>query len=214
MSIFKNLYETLGVNKNAKKEDIKKAFREKAKKLHPDTSKEDSQEEFIEVHRAYAILVDEVRRKKYDSTGSIEDEKTLESRMITIINDMFVSTVNDPNFNPDLNDPFLVIKTIINSKQNEMKNSIEKSNILIKKYERSIEKIISGKNKEHFVQLLFNLIEVTKRRIELMKIELDLGILMLNYIDGHKWKKEVIVVNSNNLMFADNTFSVEFYQDL
>ena len=47
-----------------------------------------------------------------------------------------------------------------------------------------------------------------------MKIELDLGILMLNYIDGHKWKKEVIVVNSNNLMFADNTFSVEFYQDL
>ena len=50
----KSPYEVLGVEKDAAPEEIKKAFRRKAKKVHPD--KGGSTEQFQETERAYAIL--------------------------------------------------------------------------------------------------------------------------------------------------------------
>ena len=46
--------------------EIKKKFRELAKKTHPDKTKKDSEEEMTELNRAYEILSDEERREKYD----------------------------------------------------------------------------------------------------------------------------------------------------
>jgi molecular chaperone DnaJ len=59
-------YEILGVSKEATQEEIKKKFREMAKKTHPDKTKEDSEEEMVELNKAYEILSDEERREKYD----------------------------------------------------------------------------------------------------------------------------------------------------
>jgi len=61
-----NYYETLGVPRDATKEEIKKKFRELAMKAHPDKTKEDSEEEMIELNKAYEVLSDEERREKYD----------------------------------------------------------------------------------------------------------------------------------------------------
>ena len=59
-------YEILGVSKEATQEEIKKKFRELAKKTHPDKTKEDSEEEMVELNKAYEVLSDEGSRKKYD----------------------------------------------------------------------------------------------------------------------------------------------------
>ncbi len=61
-----NYYEILGVSRNATQEKIKNKFRELAKKTHPDKTKEDSEEEMVELNRAYEVLSDEERREKYD----------------------------------------------------------------------------------------------------------------------------------------------------
>jgi len=61
-----NYYETLGVPRDATKEEIKKKFRELTMKVHPDKTKEDSEEEMIELNKAYEVLSDEERREKYD----------------------------------------------------------------------------------------------------------------------------------------------------
>jgi len=61
-----NYYEILGVTRNATHEEIKKKFRELAKKTHPDKTKEDSEEEMVELNKAYEVLSDEERREKYD----------------------------------------------------------------------------------------------------------------------------------------------------
>jgi molecular chaperone DnaJ len=61
-----NYYEALGVSKDATQEEIKKKFRELAKKTHPDKTKEDSEEEMAALNKAYEILSDEERRAKYD----------------------------------------------------------------------------------------------------------------------------------------------------
>ncbi|MEK0319049.1 MAG: DnaJ domain-containing protein [Nitrosopumilus sp.] len=61
-----NYYEILGIPRDATQGEIKKKFRELAKKTHPDKTKEDSDEEMVELNKAYEVLSDEENRKKYD----------------------------------------------------------------------------------------------------------------------------------------------------
>jgi len=68
-------YEVLGVSKGASPEDIKKAYRKLAKKLHPDSNKKDPKAatKFSELNGAYEIVGDEDKRKKFDR-GEIDAE--------------------------------------------------------------------------------------------------------------------------------------------
>jgi curved DNA-binding protein CbpA len=61
---FIDLYQVLGVPFNATEEQVKKAYRKKAKMFHPDTG--GTQEEFILIKTAYEILSDKHRRSHYD----------------------------------------------------------------------------------------------------------------------------------------------------
>ena len=75
----KDYYETLGVDKNASKEEIKKAYKKLAKKYHPDLQsdekeKEAAQEKFKEINEAAAILGNEEKRKHYDQYGTADEQ--------------------------------------------------------------------------------------------------------------------------------------------
>ena len=68
---YKDYYKTLGVAKNATRDDIKKAYRKKAIKYHPDRNADKSAEDkFKEVSEANEVLRDPEKRKKYDQLGS------------------------------------------------------------------------------------------------------------------------------------------------
>jgi molecular chaperone DnaJ len=64
----KDFYKVLGVDKDATKEEIKRAYRKLAQKNHPDANKGDAQAEsrFKEISEAHAILSDEKKRAEYD----------------------------------------------------------------------------------------------------------------------------------------------------
>jgi molecular chaperone DnaJ len=64
----KDYYKTLGVEKNASQDEIKKAFRKLAHKHHPD--KGGNETKFKEASEAYQVLSDEKKRKEYDTYGS------------------------------------------------------------------------------------------------------------------------------------------------
>jgi molecular chaperone DnaJ len=67
----RDFYEILGVQKNASREEIKKAYRQLAIKHHPDRNPEnkDSEEKFKEATEAYEILADDRKRQAYDQYG-------------------------------------------------------------------------------------------------------------------------------------------------
>ena len=72
-----NPYEILGVSRTASKEEIKRTYRQIARKYHPDVAKINKKEAeriFIRATDAYEILINETRRTAYDETGDVSED--------------------------------------------------------------------------------------------------------------------------------------------
>src|SRR4026209_1508605 len=70
----RDFYETLGVERTASDEDLKKAYRKLARQFHPDLQpgeqqKKQAEEKFKEINEAYEHLSDSDKRKRYDMFG-------------------------------------------------------------------------------------------------------------------------------------------------
>jgi curved DNA-binding protein len=68
---YKDYYETLGLERSASQEDVKRSYRKLARKYHPDVSKHtDAEDRFKELGEAYHVLKDPEKRAAYDRLGS------------------------------------------------------------------------------------------------------------------------------------------------
>lgn len=89
----RDYYVVLGVAKDASENDIKRSFRELARKHHPDVNPEDDGERFREINEAYAVLSDREQRARYDRWGHADGEAGGLSAVVdaaqSIINNVF-----------------------------------------------------------------------------------------------------------------------------
>jgi DnaJ family protein B protein 11 len=95
----RDFYKILGVSKSATKNEVKKAYRNLAKTMHPDKNKNDpnASEKFADLSAAYEILSDDDKRKLYDKCGfeCVKKEGMFDSNGM----DPFASFFGDFGFN-------------------------------------------------------------------------------------------------------------------
>ena len=110
---YKDYYKTLGVEKNANAEEIKKQYRRLARKYHPDVSSEKNAEEnFKEVKEAYEEILSLIKQYKY--IESVHDFRVVgEGEVKNLIFDIVV----DPSKKFPVTDADLMDKICINIKK-------------------------------------------------------------------------------------------------
>jgi len=72
----KDYYKTLEIDRNASKDEIKRAFRKLARKYHPDVNPDElkSGEKFKEINEAYSVLSDDKKKEMYDKFGVVDGD--------------------------------------------------------------------------------------------------------------------------------------------
>jgi len=85
----RDYYVVLGVTRDATEADIKRAFRELARKHHPDVNPDDGGEQFREINEAYAVLCDREARARYDRWGHADEGASGLSAVVDAAQEMF-----------------------------------------------------------------------------------------------------------------------------
>lgn len=148
-----DLYEVLGLDKNATQDEIKHCYRKLIQKYHPDKLMDESEEvknsakkRFEQIQEAYNVLIDANRRKLYDETGYVElNSNEIASSVMSVIKSLLIKYLS-------MGERIFTIDII-----SEMSEECEKIiNV-------SLTKIKSLKNKKRFLKKVVNKIKKKKK---------------------------------------------------
>jgi len=182
-----NLYKTLNIDPNATKEQIKKAYRNLAHKWHPDKENGDK-DKFTDISKAYAVLIDDTARNRYDETGQT-DKIDIKKEAQKIILGIFGQII-DSNSIETLQrmDIILYMRKSINENIVNVKQSIKKIYKSEKKLSKLLKRIKHKKKKKNIFSDLINaklklLSASAKKMEEQIKIFEEGLILLQEYED-------------------------------
>lgn len=180
-----NLYDILGVGEDATPEEIKLAYRTKAKSCHPDLG--GNEQEFIELQKAYEILSDSKLRSDYDKFGIVP---TKEQRLINNLNFFFIQTI-DKLYEKGENDsnPFEAMIKELNVKQKATRESIGKIEEQITFYCLVLSRLSVKSNAKNTIELAVReSIESAKLTIISLKDDLEVMGNLVNLVTEYSYK--------------------------
>lgn len=144
-----NLYEILGIEPTATQDEIKAAYRELSKALHPDKGGKDSRQS--EINNAYTILSNPAKRQRYDDTGNATD-KPYENRVNDFLANIFFKLI-DQNPDPGTVDLIEQMNMCLHAIIKDGYQSIAHSEKSVKKFNRVLDKLSSKGNRSLMILL-------------------------------------------------------------
>jgi DnaJ-class molecular chaperone len=202
----KTLYEVLNVDESASPEDIKKAYRKRAKETHPDknTGKE---EEFIHVSKAYMILSDERKRKVYDETGDVlnDSEENIRSVAMKHIIELFMQVTTRAGERVEHVDIVLEIKRALTTLEKSQNDGIAAANKKIKWLEKIRTRLHNKGNDRILENVIDSNIKTCKANIDSNKHVIKTLVLARELITNYSFD-----VDHNFTMNISRTSNIEF----
>ena len=179
-----DLYQDLGVSKNAPKAEIKKAYRKKAMKLHPDRKGGDP-EKFHSIQRAYDVLGDDARRAHYDATGE-EGKADTQGALIQRLAALFMHFVETADV--DHADIVVLMREALRDGKNKTLQALQQQHKKIERYERTKKRLKKNGDGENLLaQLIDGQISIVQRGIELGKSEIGVVEELIKMVDGYSY---------------------------
>lgn len=182
-----DLYETLGIARDASADDIKQAYRKMAKKHHPDREGGNAAA-FNAITKAYDVLSDPARRAKYDQTGDASvDPDNLDAaakNQIVIALGTAMQACAQSGSDPEMNDILTMVRNILREPINKAPAQDAEVDETMKVIERIRKRIRHKKNNDLFDQLLRGQISLGEQMKQQRKRQLEVNKRALELIDG------------------------------
>jgi len=137
----KDYYKTLGVEKDATPEQIKKAYRKQANEHHPDKNDGKSSETFTDLVEAYKCLGDDTNRKSYDAGAYSNKTESLEVKANRLVIEAFVNGLEA------LSEDDVKYKNVVEFMKDTISGIIRKIKAELKKLESSKRKYITARER-------------------------------------------------------------------
>jgi curved DNA-binding protein CbpA len=183
MSTF-NPYDVLGVSADASPEEIKSKYKSLAQHHHPD--KGGDEETFKKIKTAYEILIDPVRRKQYDTTGSTAQDRSIRDECLERLSRMFFSFAAE--IDPERDDIVLKMRVETRKIKDESTHNIEVCKTFIKKLNTLITRLRFKQQGDDFLKS-FAEKQLEIRNNELLNFQKQIMIseMMLELLENYEW---------------------------
>jgi len=169
-----DLYQILGVAREATIGEIKSAFRKLAKKHHPD--KQGDRDKFEKTRLAYNVLSHPEKRRYYDETGKYQDEVTT---VVQVVNSFFERAIDQCGVKTNV---LQVVISEIEAKNQTLADEINFSRQLIKKLVTQRPKIVAKKGNNSFHEMIDLKIAKLEASIQEREDAIDFGRMTLEYL--------------------------------
>jgi curved DNA-binding protein CbpA len=178
----KKLYKTLNISEDASQEDVKNAYRKKAKESHPDKAS-GSKEKMQEINKAYAILKNPNLRDRYDKTGDENAVDNEASKILSFAVEILNMIIQEDPKNVDkwMKDHKRLFENSFITTKNKLENEkekLEKFILRIKKYPR----------KDFIKEILLAKLGDVDRKIKMLEEDHELKLGSWDMFSGYEWE--------------------------
>lgn len=189
-----DLYKMLGVKRGAKRADIRKAYRERARKSHPDTG--GSAEQFALVKHAHDVLIDEERRQRYDATGdesgkSADNELAECIQVLSIVFDKVLQQIESRGRDPVNYDLVNDMRIMLGGELDNLKQSRRKLEAQKQKIERMLGRFKIKNGDNFFENILKDRVRNAEAALLSHERQEKTGKRALGILKGYSFKHDV-----------------------
>jgi DnaJ-class molecular chaperone len=193
-------YETLGVGKNASAEEIKRAYREKMQKAHPDKNQGGNHEEAVAIQQAFEVLSDPERRKRYDETGDDSAVPSIDVAARGVIVGLFRMCMDKVPESVDLID---LVRQQIAENHIHMRAEIVTASIRIAQLRRRQQRIkYKGAEKNFLDEAIETEIAKVEAKRNVIELSMRAGDRAIELLDEFEYEVERTPAPANGLSIA------------
>jgi len=196
-----DLYETLGVERNATQANIKKAFRCAAKKHHPDRAGGDH-DKMVAVQKAYDILGKPPLRKVYDETGRTDGFDCTQQKVNAIIAEMFAHILSETSDIKSVN--------VTDKAKSKIKQGLRVLDNELIDFRRKITKLEEAKSRMEkapennlWACVIDNQMDTVRKQIEGHEENKKFGEMALTHLDDYEYRYDGAEHSSNSIYAED-----------